>query len=331
MKRVTLRPLVALLLAVALGCGALVPASAEESDNSPRLDLIQEVAPEVLEGVAEVSVGNADSESAVEFVSDVTKVRATVPFDLSEGITINHGQRSLTVSLPDSGGQRRAERVAEGVVAFDGAGGTTTVPVVKTDGSVQIVTVIGSERAPREYKYQVTGGTGSRMVLEDDGSVSIVDAKGLWVGGVAAPWAVDVDGNDVPTWYSVAGDRLIQHVAFSANTKFPVVADPWLGIALVQKAVWASDLWQYSPTLKVYPTLWARTVSSAARWSAWTETLSKAYHGSGWYDPDNSTMRNQFYCHFDIVRFRAPNKEYWGLDSKIPDRGYWGFVSSSCN
>lgn len=46
------------------------------------------------------------------------------------------------------------------------------------------------------------------------------------VAEIAAPWAVDADGNAVPTLYEIAGDTLVQKVRVDASTTFPVVADP---------------------------------------------------------------------------------------------------------
>ncbi len=42
-------------------------------------------------------------------------------------------------------------------------------------------------------------------------------------------------------------------------------------------------------------------------------------------------MEDQFYCHWDIVRLRAPNKESWNLDSWRPNVGYWNTVRAQCN
>ncbi|WP_175475368.1 DUF2599 domain-containing protein [Arthrobacter sp. UCD-GKA] len=73
-----------------------------------------------------------------------------------------------------------------------------------------------------------------------------------------------------------------------------------------------------------------KPIHSSTRWASWPETLNKTPR-SGWPNPDTGSMENQVYCHFDVVSLRAPNKEYFGLDSKLPDRGYWCFVRNSCN
>lgn len=55
------------------------------------------------------------------------------------------------------------------------------------------------------------------------------------LGEVAAPWAVDADGNPVATEYELDGTTLVQTVKVTPDTTFPVVADPkwywWAGKA----------------------------------------------------------------------------------------------------
>ena len=41
-----------------------------------------------------------------------------------------------------------------------------------------------------------------------------------------APWAVDANGNAVPTTYSVSGDTITQTTDLTGVTAFPVVVDP---------------------------------------------------------------------------------------------------------
>ncbi|MDU0348934.1 DUF2599 domain-containing protein [Actinomyces sp. MRS3W] len=52
---------------------------------------------------------------------------------------------------------------------------------------------------------------------------------------------------------------------------------------------------------------------------------------AGHPDPSTSSMRNQFYCHYDFVRIRYFRKESWNLDTRIPDKSYFGFIASGCN
>ena len=46
------------------------------------------------------------------------------------------------------------------------------------------------------------------------------------IAAFEAPWAVDADGNDVPTHFEVDGNTLTQIVETDETTAYPVVADP---------------------------------------------------------------------------------------------------------
>lgn len=279
--------------------------------------------------------GNIDVKSEANSFSGEAGDGSTVhiPIKGEEGIVLSSADEDLSdlaLVLPDGDNVDSAEESDLGGVRFENSDGTSSTVLPKDDGSVQVATVIPDSNSPRSFTYEIHGSSGGSLVLESDGSVSVLDASGEWEGGVSAPWATDADGNSVPTSYTVDGNRLTQHVEFSEETAFPVVADPWLGKALIKKAVWANGLWKYSPTLKVYPTTWGRWTGAGARWSAWKETLDKTPR-RGHPNPNTTTMKLQFYCHFDVVRYRAPNKESWNLDTKIPNRGYTGFVKNGCN
>lgn len=67
---------------------------------------------------------------------------------------------------------------------------------------------------------------GSELDALPDGRVSVGDADGNLLAGIDAPWAVDATGQRVPTHYTVSGTTLTQHLDYTPNTVFPVVADP---------------------------------------------------------------------------------------------------------
>lgn len=46
------------------------------------------------------------------------------------------------------------------------------------------------------------------------------------VATIGSPWAVDANGTPVETYYALEGDKLTQHILPTAETAFPVVADP---------------------------------------------------------------------------------------------------------
>lgn len=101
---------------------------------------------------------------------------------------------------------------------------------------------------------------------------------------------------------------------------YPVTADPWFGIKLIDHVRWVGA------TLHVYPTTWTRYwAGPEARGTAWNDIVHAAPGAN------RPTMRDQFYCHWDLVHLRAPNKPNWNLDLNRLDAGYWTMVRKQCN
>lgn len=212
-----------------------------------------------------------------------------------------------------------------------------TVTNVLSDGSVQINVVIENSSAPTRYTFDLGLSRSDDLKIADDGSVVINDGTGEFILGIAPPWALDRNGVAVPSHFELEGRNVVQVVNHvNPAWEYPVVADPWLGNRLISRVSWVyitGSAWD--PTLKVYPTTWGRYWAPiAARSAAWTEvkSLHSALPSQAQLATANTaTMRDQFYCHWDIVRLRTPNKESWNLDSKRPNVGYISNVKQDCN
>jgi hypothetical protein len=71
-------------------------------------------------------------------------------------ITVS-GHGGLSVDIEISGpGEDGAEVVAEGVVAFEHGSDARTIPLLKSDGSVQIATVIDGPASPARYVHEIS-------------------------------------------------------------------------------------------------------------------------------------------------------------------------------
>lgn len=207
-------PTAASLLAV--GLTGFASADSPATNAADAVAAIQQVAPDVVTGLAETVAGEHVAAAATIAGEDVI-----VPSDPSDGISLG----AVTVGLPYA--QQAEDAVASGgVVTFDNNNGSTTVPVIHRDGEVQISTVIHTPGAPRRYAYPMTLEAGQSLRIEVDGSAEVVDQQGSLVVAIASPWARDAAGDDVPTHYEVDGTTLIQVVDFTPTTAFPVVADP---------------------------------------------------------------------------------------------------------
>src|SRR5690606_13604590 len=126
------------------------------------------------------------------------------------GVAGADGQ-SLRVTLP-VGAAERGVPVRDGAVAHDNGDGSVTVPIPKSDGSVQVLTVIESESAPPAYRYELGITVDARVEQGENGAIAIVSEAGELIAGISEPWAVDAHGAPVPTTYELEGATLIQHV-----------------------------------------------------------------------------------------------------------------------
>jgi len=225
----------AMVLGISLAATGAVafatPAPAQADDGAPSVDAlsaIQDAAPGVLNDVASVAT-TADGDVAISAATSSTTI--TIPTDPSDGITIEGTMStpvtSVSVDLPFAGEANRAKVEAPGIVSFDNGNGSTTVPVVKSDGSLQISTIINGASAPSEYPYALDVPAGGRLASLDNGAAVVLDDQANPVTYIPTPWAKDSSGVAVPTHFVVAGNTLTQVVdTSSAEIVFPVVADP---------------------------------------------------------------------------------------------------------
>lgn len=236
-------------------CGVLIlalgatPALAESSDSDAfdALEAIQVVAPVDATGVA----GAVDSEEGL--VADAAGLAVTVPTDGADGIQLGVEGAPIIIGLPFA--QKAADAQDSqipGVVVYDNRNGSSTVPIVRDDGSVQITTVIDNASAPKRYDYPMTLPAGLTLKLDETGAVSAGGSEpSIPAVYVAPPWATDAEGNAVPTHYEVTGSTVTQVVDFAADATFPIVADPATYVDYTTSSVinvvrlGASTKWKY--------------------------------------------------------------------------------------
>jgi hypothetical protein len=71
----------------------------------------------------------------------------------------------------------------------------------------------------------VTLPPNSQAALLADGGLAFADASGQVFSGLNAPIALDANGQRLPTYFTIAGGTVTQHIDFSSSTAFPIVAD----------------------------------------------------------------------------------------------------------
>lgn len=136
----------------------------------------------------------------------------------------------------------------------------TTVTSIQDGGDVQIATIIHNAISPEIYEYGLGLPEGA-VAFKAHGGILIEDSEGELIGGFTPPpWAVDAEGDPVPTSYELNGSTLVQRIdhADVEGIKYPVVADPAYNRGMIKEVKherWANGGWE----LRL-------TVTALARW-----------------------------------------------------------------
>lgn len=312
--------------------GTSTVANAEDQPTDA-VAVIEAVAPEVLDA----SVSTASSEGTAVLATD--DVEITVPIDATEDAVLRSGDRQLAVSLPFATQAEEAVVSDAGVTTFDNGNSSTTAPVVRDDGSLQILTVIDNADAPTRYDYDLSVPDGGAMTIREDGVVIITDQEGGFVGTVAPAWAKDAAGDPVATRYEVDGNTLTQVVQHAEGTQYPVVADPWLGVTLFYK--WKRDNYQGDLRYSAWVTGPGAAILSGGGGVGGYVAGQAVFRGAGWDEwkaiwakiKDKATLQQQYNCHVAAGTYGLPFTQDYNLERFRADRSGWaaGVASHRCN
>ncbi|WP_435736934.1 DUF2599 domain-containing protein [Cellulosimicrobium sp. PMB13] len=248
-----------------------------------------------------------------------SKIKVDLPDDPADGIVVEQvGFESIVIGLPNSDRADDAQYGDLDIVTYDNNDGSTTVPILNPDGTVQITTVISGPDAPTRYAYPITLPKGGKLVDAGDGYFAILRADTTPLAMIEPAWALDANGNNVNTHYEIEGNSLVQVVEHGAGTTYPVVADP----AVVGKYIKKFTITQQSNgfTFGIYPVnAWNVTVSPDEYYAEYKLYVNSHYEGQKYYD--------QIRCHWDFAPFKSP----WNIDSWRPNVGYAATVAAGCN
>lgn len=310
------------------GIGFAGPALAEEpvSDSEQLISAIESVAPESLEAAAASASSTADD--AATYSSELTTVE--VPRSLDEAASLSGLDRELAISLPFADAASEAVVVDAGVTTFDNNNGSSSVPIVHDDGSLQILTVIDGVEAPTRYDYEISVPEGGSMALIEGGAVLITDATGSFVGGVKPAWAKDADGAPVSTQYEIAGNTLTQVVDHSAATAYPVVADPWLGIQLFGQ--FSRGSWHGDYTYNALVTPVGSVILGGGGGVGGYLAGQAVFRGNGWDEwkavwpavTNKATLGQQYDCHVTASSVGLIFTGTYNLERATRNYSNWG-------
>jgi hypothetical protein len=210
--------LASVVLMVSASVANVAPATASQD---PSLTRLLELSPEIVHDAAR---SLKQGPSGVALKGSVDGLDIEISSSAGGGLTVGSGQ-SLDIGLPFGDAAEQAVVDGSGLVSFDNNNGSTTVPAVLEDGTIQISTIIESPSSPTVYEYPISLPDGASLREGPEG-VTVVDLDGDVLGTFQPPWAVDAAGVDVPTRYELSGSVLRQWVGHDATNSYPVVADP---------------------------------------------------------------------------------------------------------
>jgi hypothetical protein len=189
-------------------------------------------------GALESYAAQSDDEVALD---EATNLEIDVAGDHTSSLTIGGQDSVVSVGLPET--DPVAEDVADGslhVASMDQGDTVLAIEAVASPDEevfatgARVLVSIGNADSPSEYVFDVELPQDHVLVPTPEGGLQGENPDTREVSVVIpAPWAVDAEGNDVPTHYEVAGNTVTQRVQFNENSSFPIVADPVWFVPLI--------------------------------------------------------------------------------------------------
>ncbi|MBD8704920.1 hypothetical protein [Frigoribacterium sp. CFBP 13712] len=206
------------VVATALVGGALQPAFAAETPlgTADASGVVEQLAPGILGETshdAGVSVAETPATEGISVAVGSDEAISELDDASSPGITFSVDYATKQVGT-DSGLQI-LETTSENASAY----------VQPLASGVRVLTAIESAEAPSEYSYSFD--VPAETVLNEGANGYYLESGEDVLGVLAHPWAVDADGQQLPTSFTWESGKLTQHVDLSSPAiAFPVLADP---------------------------------------------------------------------------------------------------------
>lgn len=164
--------------------------------------------------------------------SDLGLIEDPVPLESSPVEDVSADSSEIVLGEEDSQLVFDVDDVDEfsqdgGIFVAEGNSGEHSVSVIPLADGVQIVVDIASADAPTEYALDVSNVDDVVASLTAAGEVELTNTSGEDLGIVAAPWAYDAQGVEVPTRFAVNGNTIVQVVDHQGGDfTYPITADP---------------------------------------------------------------------------------------------------------
>jgi len=195
----------------------VVPAANAVDQTEAVADLVQELAPNQGEVAA---TGTAEVAGTGEIAALSTEV------GVASEVRSASGEVQAVIPLPLEASDALPVQASDGTnVVVDDAGSMDVAVQVLENGATRVQTVLHNDDAPSTQTYPIPEGF--EATSDGNGGIVLSSEEGMFV--LAAPWAVDANGADLETHYEIVDGAILQQVEITADTVYPVVADPtWM-------------------------------------------------------------------------------------------------------
>lgn len=193
----------ALSVSLCLSIGFSSGAMASESIQGP---VSQQATPDSAQSVVSTEV----------LGTSAGEVKAEANIELSDGST--HG---LSIQVADTAAN---SELAGSKAIVDSKFGQTTVTA--ESGTFSLVTLTEVATPKLAVKFNLSSGLPVMGTELGNGKTSLNDSNGVYLGTLDKPWALDANGNSLPTHFELQSNTLVQVVDTSGDVAFPVTSDP---------------------------------------------------------------------------------------------------------
>ncbi len=169
----------------------------------------------------------------------------TAPHELSDGIDLAPHRDASEIKLTKlgtsgAGSSSHGVLTADNVIVYRDQ---KNLLVAFEDGGYALLEYIENANSPEAFRYRIDIGSNQTISPDGLGGYNVVNKTGEHVVSLGAPWAIDAEGVDVPTRYTLQNGVLtleVDHRAEGMKYAYPIVADPCLSWKCVKKVVVAT-------------------------------------------------------------------------------------------
>jgi hypothetical protein len=243
-----------------------------------------------------------------------------IDFDLkTKKVNLKNQLKGDTViNIPNPGDIDSVDIVGDTII-YSGKNSKVDTIIEPISGGFRQIINIKSADAPSFYDFPVDLGEGEKLILNEDGSVVITKADGKNKLYIPKPWAKDVSGKNLNTYYQISGSNLKQIIDLK-DANYPVLADPlWCG-DFFNSVYWENRNAEGGWTLRSFPTWCGRNYDTGY---GFDEIINKSpsrddlwpSYNKNYTSNQGRSMYNQYRCH---VYFASLWKESYNLEPWRP-------------